>query len=469
MSHTGAPAISLQPDIAILNRLRAIQPLLLSLVGLVAAVVMFAWWFPALGRALPDGWQLMKFNTALGMALCSLSLHLSGRGGRRRMRGAALAALLTVMLALSALGMHAWGGGLGLETLFAGDAESSRPGLMSLQTASYLLLAAVVALLIRQRKSRFSSLADALTGVLLTTCLVVLAGYVFGAARLFGQEAEVRTSPHTLACMLILAFVAVARRSEYGYFSVIVALGLGSKMARMLAPVALLLPFLLAYIAAHGAARGLMASPYALALSTTLTSLVFFLLVVLMARRINELENDLRDLSLKDELTGLFNRRGCYLLGEQSLRDARRARSTLSVLYFDLNHLKRVNDELGHDAGDRLLCEMVSVMKLGLRANDILARLGGDEFVAVIRGDLHESRRVVRRLRETARARAANSPLEQGVSFSVGSAASGEPGADTFDGLVRLADQRMYAQKQAFRRGLEPADDAAGPGLAMNG
>jgi len=84
-----------------------------------------------------------------------------------------------------------------------------------------------------------------------------------------------------------------------------------------------------------------------------------------------------------DELTKISNRRGFNLLAEKSLSYCRRTKVTASLVYFDLNNLKQVNDSFGHKEGDKLLCTFADLMLSSFRDSDIFARLGGDEFVAL--------------------------------------------------------------------------------------
>lgn len=95
-------------------------------------------------------------------------------------------------------------------------------------------------------------------------------------------------------------------------------------------------------------------------------------------------EAEVRQLSLTDELTGLHNRRGFFLLAEQQLKIAQRMQTPGCLLFADLDGLKQVNDSLGHEMGDRLIADAAQVLKQTFRDADIIARLGGDEFVVLL-------------------------------------------------------------------------------------
>ncbi len=94
-----------------------------------------------------------------------------------------------------------------------------------------------------------------------------------------------------------------------------------------------------------------------------------------------EMEEELHALSLSDDLTGLYNRRGFMTLAEQELRIARRMKRGVILLYADLDRLKRINDDFGHQEGDSLIVESARFLQDLFRESDIIARIGGDEFV----------------------------------------------------------------------------------------
>jgi diguanylate cyclase (GGDEF)-like protein len=97
-----------------------------------------------------------------------------------------------------------------------------------------------------------------------------------------------------------------------------------------------------------------------------------------------KMEAEIRLLSLTDELTGLYNRRGFFFLAGQQLKISQRTRISSCLLFIDLDGLKRVNDNLGHDVGDKMIIAAAEILKQNLRDSDIIARLGGDEFAIFI-------------------------------------------------------------------------------------
>ena len=158
-----------------------------------------------------------------------------------------------------------------------------------------------------------------------------------------------------------------------------------------------------------------------------------------------------------DDLTGLANRRGFFALGEHELLVAARTRSSVALLFLDVDGLKHVNDELGHVVGDLLLKEAADVIRETIRASDIAGRLGGDEFCVLLMGDPElDPERVVDRMRDTLAVHNARSGRTFKVAVSMG-VSSLPPGRSvTLEELIDAADERMYEDKRR-KRGFEPA------------
>lgn len=157
--------------------------------------------------------------------------------------------------------------------------------------------------------------------------------------------------------------------------------------------------------------------------------------------------------SLSDDLTGLYNRRGLFVVAEPMIKAAGRLKKGLTLMFIDLDNMKQVNDTFGHPEGDRLLVETANLMRETFRASDLLARMGGDEFAVLCIG---VPPRVVPELaaRLEARARSFNSdgrlPYSLALSTGVVHREQAVPGA--LDDLLAEADARMYEQKRSKRR-----------------
>ena len=190
---------------------------------------------------------------------------------------------------------------------------------------------------------------------------------------------------------------------------------------------------------------------YAVGLSGRLLLLIGMVLVL-----IDELGHELRTLALRDSLTGLLNRRGLMdALSTQPLAGA-------SLLMLDLDHFKSVNDDFGHDQGDRVIALLARCAQAHLPANAVLARLGGEEFCALLPNATAAvalaSAESLRKAfhHETA---ALGHSRQHTVSVGVASVQPMQSTATTLPKLMERADQALYRAKHAGRDRVELADD----------
>ena len=157
---------------------------------------------------------------------------------------------------------------------------------------------------------------------------------------------------------------------------------------------------------------------------------------------------ELQELARSDALTGTANRRAFDERLHDELHRSRRHGHHLSLLLLDVDHFKDVNDEQGHDAGDRVLGELAGRVRQQLRDSDLLARLGGDEF-AVLLPETDEARG--RAAAERVRRAVAGAPLAgRSVTVSIGAAVVAA-GAASPQRLARAADDALYQAKAAGR------------------
>jgi diguanylate cyclase (GGDEF)-like protein len=160
----------------------------------------------------------------------------------------------------------------------------------------------------------------------------------------------------------------------------------------------------------------------------------------------------LRSLSLIDDLTGLYNRRGFSDLGEQYLKLARRSGRGVTMVYLDLDRFKTINDSLGHHVGDRALIKVADILRATFRRSDIIARLGGDEFgVLALEAADESSELLVQRLRERVADFNGSSPEPYQLSVSVGMAHHDEDLRVRLEDMVAEADSAMYREKHGKR------------------
>ncbi|PMW98892.1 GGDEF domain-containing protein [Pseudomonas sp. FW215-R2] len=154
-----------------------------------------------------------------------------------------------------------------------------------------------------------------------------------------------------------------------------------------------------------------------------------------------------------DELTLLSNRRGFMMLAQHALDACARMGKPATLLFFDLNDFKQINDLYGHAEGDSALKTFADVLRIAFRESDVVGRLGGDEFVALLTGSSHiETTAIMARLKEILEER--NATLHRGyaIRFSVGQIEYDPRRHDTVDKLLADADGAMYAHKQALKR-----------------
>lgn len=157
----------------------------------------------------------------------------------------------------------------------------------------------------------------------------------------------------------------------------------------------------------------------------------------------------LRELALVDELTGLHNRRGFLMLAEKQLQIARRTERPDLLLFIDLDGLKLINDELGHEAGDAALRRTAEVLHAAFRASDIIARIGGDEFVVLCPNSGPEvAATLLEGLDQRVGDANAGAAAPWRLSLSAGCAPFDPQTPTTLDELIRAADAAMYAAKQ---------------------
>ncbi len=160
----------------------------------------------------------------------------------------------------------------------------------------------------------------------------------------------------------------------------------------------------------------------------------------------------LRSLSLIDELTGLYNRRGFSDLGEQHLKLARRSGRGVTMVYLDLDRFKTINDSLGHHVGDRALLKIADILRATFRQSDIIARLGGDEFgVLAVEAADESSAWLVERLRDRVADFNESSPEPYQLSVSIGMAHQEDDPSLRLEDMVSEADNAMYREKHGKR------------------
>ncbi len=178
--------------------------------------------------------------------------------------------------------------------------------------------------------------------------------------------------------------------------------------------------------------------------------------VILYAIERQRMQTKLFSLSIIDDLTGLYNRRGFLILAEQQMKLAHRAKKGLLLFLADLDGLKQVNDTYGHPQGDMALRFAAEILQKTFRKSDIIARLGGDEFAMVaIEADLAAAEilntRLKQNLDEFNRSRSGSFSLSLSVGFSHFDAQN----KAFVEQLISQADTSLYEQKRIKRKELK--------------
>ena len=160
-------------------------------------------------------------------------------------------------------------------------------------------------------------------------------------------------------------------------------------------------------------------------------------------------EGAIKTLSLVDELTGLYNRRGFLAFSEQHLISVQRANKSLMVVYADLDGLKQINDSFGHKEGDRALMKTAELLRETFRSSDILGRLGGDEFTVFAAVEPEGGvETVMARLNDKFHKYNSQNASPYRLSISVGLAFMHPDETQTVEGLMAQADESMYRNKR---------------------
>jgi diguanylate cyclase (GGDEF)-like protein len=160
-------------------------------------------------------------------------------------------------------------------------------------------------------------------------------------------------------------------------------------------------------------------------------------------------EEALRNLSLTDEMTGLYNHRGFFNIAEHQAKMTRRSKQKSLLIYADMDGLKGINDTYGHKAGSRAIVAVADVLRCTFRDCDIIARLGGDEFAILAPNvPVHESGKLIKRLRSNLQAYNDEDHHEFQLSLSIGAVEIDHKFDLGIEEEMVKADVAMYKDKR---------------------
>lgn len=469
-------------------------------VALVGAVVLLGWLLDitALKNVLPH-LVSMKANTALSFLLLGgalLLLNADHAPGTKQRAGQVLAAAVVTLACLTLLEYIA-ALDLGIDQLLFTDdthtVSTSNPGRMAPMTAVCLALSGVALLLINRNHNASRRVAMAV----MVLATLGLAGYAFGVQSLYRVSTFTSIALHTTITLILLSLGIIAARPANGCTATLASDASGGVMARQLLLLIPVLLFALGWLSRQGEIAGLFDARFAYALIVVSGVLVTSIIIMSVAKQLNLIdqarqkaqeqlvamnaaleeavvartheletanqklrnevaerqhaEDEVRRLSITDEMTGLLNRRGFLFLAEQDLKVARRAAAVHALFFIDLDGLKAVNDTYGHKAGDGMLKDAAQLLKTTFRDSDIVARLGGDEF-AILATNGAQFEIMLARIQAGLDQVNRDDTASHKLSFSTGLVLCQPDDQKSILELLADADARMYEQKQERRR-----------------
>jgi diguanylate cyclase (GGDEF)-like protein len=437
-----------QPDPELVRGLLIFQRVCLVLVGLIATSALAVWIFNPQGAPLPAIAMHLSIPMEVTTLICTLGLALSEPGlPRPILRLSRLLDTLAVVVASAVLVDRIFHLSQAANAFLGLGQTSSTPGNLPLHPPAAFIFLAVVMILIQETGPFFKRAADLSVSCLCLLAMILVSESLFGAWHLFGVSNTGPIPAHTLASLVLLTIVVTLRHAPSGMFSIFLGRGIGSRIARGFAPILLLLPFLWE-LGRETVFAQMIPPQYATSALISLVAALSIVLLIFLVWQINDMEQEIHDLTIRDDLTGLYNMRGFNLLAEQTLRLAQRAQLPFSVLFIDLDNLKQINDKMGHSAGSAYLAETGEILDASFRAGDVKGRFGGDEFVVAGQFSVVGIEIAAHRLAEAAAQRNASDGRRLPLSFSIGYVTCEYYSEETLKELVVKADEKMYQDKR---------------------
>lgn len=444
------PALRLnEPDPALLNKLALIEQGYLAVVTLIALGALCGRFIPSLSQRIPGGWVNPQIAVGVLLGAASLGLSSTRQSARLRQMGVLLAALLA-LLAAAILLKDLGGISTPIDRFIAMPALTGPNGSMAALPAATILALAISVVFIRARKGIAFHLADLLVLTLCILVVVLVSEYMLEG--LSNSATGSRTSILTLLAFALLAFVAFMRRAEHGTFASFFGAGSGSRIARLAAPLVLLVPFLPQTALVHIVKSGLLRPEYLSTVAALFAAGFSLALMLFMAWKMNNLERKIRDLSFRDDLTGLLNRRGFHLVAWQALRQARRSGLPFSVMFIVLENLAEINESHGYQSGTSALIEMTEILKTAFRDTDVLGRIDPDQF-ALAGHFAGKAISVIRlRLQEAVNYRNSDPGILFKMEFSIGCVSAKDTHHESLEDLLAQADNPRESDQRAEER-----------------
>ena len=189
----------------------------------------------------------------------------------------------------------------------------------------------------------------------------------------------------------------------------------------------------------------------ALFLNLVICTIITAIVLLITHLTISNYQGKLEKLAITDNLTGIFNRHGFDILFDQTMKEAPRKKAPFSIILFDIDHFKKINDDFGHTIGDNVLKHIVQTTWENIRAEDIFCRWGGDEFLVLLKGcridGAHMLAEKIRLAVKKAPFLMTGGKIELSLSLGVTEFIADE----TEVSLFKRADQLLYRAKQNGR------------------
>ncbi len=445
-----------EPSPRLLHSLFFIEQVCLAFTVQLAAIALSAWIFPATQSMLPTELQHISPEKALSALLCSICFFVTEprRSARLRLLGWMCAAGTLFLSANSIfLGDRFLPSGLAhpLPALASGEKLHLLHGGAPIRSAILLALIALIAMLARVAGTTANRAADLLKLAALLLFLNLFWEFSLSLTGSLATDGRRPIELDLLVCLGLLTFVALLRESALPIFRIYLGSSIGSRVARWLLPIFFALQWIREVIRASAALHPVFSTFYVVPVLSTIASLVMLLLVLTLTLRINRMERSIRDLTLRDGLTGLYNVKGFHLLAESALLNSRRASLPFAVLFIDLDRLKQINDTHGHYVGTAALTETAKLLANTFRENDIVGRIGGDEFAVAGQFDELTLHSAINRLRAVMASRSPELQRRFPLSFSIGFAVAAPESTESLRELISRADVAMYQDKSTSR------------------
>jgi diguanylate cyclase (GGDEF)-like protein len=345
------------------------------------------------------GSMSIEVNTALGLAFLGVSLWLLLPDPPRRAYRSWGLFFGSLVVFIGAITLMEYVPGLGMRIdrlLFRGDTgvlNTYFPARMPPITAmTFLALGIALVLLDWEIRPGWCPTQMLSLWVAFAT-IISFSGYINGATAIYGIFSYSQVDAYIAILLFIMSAAIFFARPRVGIAGDLTGKYLGSATARRFLPAVIIVPTLGAWIRMQGQRAGLFGTELGFAWNVSMNVASLSALVWLYARKLNKTEESLEevreakdflhDASLRDELTGLYNRRGFLTFAEEQIKLACSGRRELLVVFADVDGLKAINDRYGHSEGDRALKKAAEVLLGVFRDTDLVARLGGDEFVVL--------------------------------------------------------------------------------------